>query len=168
MTSVFSVFWYLNISKSCAKDQTEDFGPMSAGSFEMFLYKYFYGIWNASCWLQIFRTTHIPVSWQGDASLHHNCREDEDQKVTEPVLMRCGQGVAPAAKTPQTSQDRNVLAMFWARPRWTMWRSRRGEAPTLVTAVYYDYDQAVTVSCVMLRVVNEPSRSFTMPREGSN
>ena len=65
--------------------------------------------------------------------------------------------VAPAAKTPQTSQDRNVLAMFWARPRWTMWRSRRGEAPSLVTAVYYDCDQAVTVSCVMLRLVNEPS-----------
>ena len=110
------------------------------------------------------------MSWQGDASLHHNHREDEDQKVTETDLMisagRIG-GVAPAAKTPQTSQDRNVLAMFWARPRWTMWRSRRGEAPTLVTAVYYDYDQAVTVSCVMLRPVNEPSRSFTMPIEGS-
>ena len=84
---------------------------------------------------------------QGDASLHHNHREDEDQdqEAMETVLMRqhspvrrCGPGcVAPAAKTPQTSQDRNVLAMFWARPRWTMWRSQRGAGPSSVTAVYY-------------------------------
>ena len=40
-----SVFWYLNISKSCARDQTEErFLAMTACSFEMFLYKYFYVI----------------------------------------------------------------------------------------------------------------------------
>ena len=80
------------------------------------------------------RGTHPCITITGRTRIRRRWRPSGSR---EQVWPRCSQGVAPAAKTPQTSQDRNVLAMFWARPRWTMWRSQRGARPSSVTAVYY-------------------------------
>ena len=79
--------------------------------------------------------THPCITITGRTRIRRRWRPSGSRELK--VWPRCGPGVAPAAKTPQTSQDRNVLAMFWARPRWTMWRSQRGAGPSSVTAVYY-------------------------------
>ena len=87
-----SVFWYLNISKSCARDQTH---RKIVGRCLQVLLKCFYTniFMEYEMRAADFNSKYSELRTSrchGDASLHHKHREDEDQKVTETVLMRCG------------------------------------------------------------------------------